>query len=239
MDLTPVLLCPEVVRTPTGLGIPVAPWSLRQRATKRAVDIVLSALGLAITSPILLTAIILARLDTGDTGIFKQTRVGRAGRIFTVYKIRTMRAVPGLASTVTTVHDPRITRVGRIFRRTNIDELPQLWNVLRGDMSFVGPRPDVPGFADLLQGDDQVILSVRPGLTGPATLRFRDEAALLGSVSDPESFNRDVVFPEKVRLNREYIQRQSLAYDLQMIFRTLIGSRSPSSSAKMRRHDGP
>ncbi len=128
----------------------------------------------------------------------------------------------GIDTSVTTGADPRITCSGRFFRRTKIDELPQLINVLKGEMSFVGPRPDVPGFADSLQGDDRLILSVRPGITGPATLHFRDEEVLLAQQSDPERFNREVIYPEKVRLNRQYVENYRFIDDLKFIWQTIF-----------------
>jgi lipopolysaccharide/colanic/teichoic acid biosynthesis glycosyltransferase len=134
-----------------------------------------------------------------------------------------MRRDDGAGTCVTTAADPRVTRVGRILRRTKIDELPQLFNVLAGHMSFVGPRPDVPGFADRVQGPDRIILSVRPGITGPATLRFRDEEALLAAQEDPERFNREVLFPEKVRLNRAYVENYRLVDDVACLVRTVFG----------------
>ena len=142
--------------------------------------------------------------------------------MFRVINIRTMRVGTGLDTTVTTGHDPRITPLGRFFRRAKIDELPQLINVLLGQMSFVGPRPDVPGYADALEGEDRVILTVRPGITGPATLKYRDEETLLAGVDDPERYNRDVIFPDKVRINREYVQQWSLRKDLGYIWRTVF-----------------
>src|SRR5688572_8920989 len=115
---------------------------------------------------------------------------------------------------VTTEHDPRITPLGRWFRKTKLDELPQLINVLLGQMSLVGPRPDVPGFADQLSGEDRIILSVHPGMTGPATLRFRYEEQELARQVNPERYNRDVIYPEKVRLNREYVESYSFTKDI-------------------------
>ena len=132
-----------------------------------------------------------------------------------------MRASNDLRSTVTTRHDPRITRVGRILRSTKVDELPQLLNVLLGHMSIVGPRPDVPGFADRLSGDDRIVLSIRPGITGPATLEFRNEEELLSSQSDPERYNREVIWPKKVELNREYVANYSFWKDFGYIWRTI------------------
>ncbi len=178
---------------------------------------------MVLTLWIILPAWLAATLDTRANGFFTQERVGRGGRIFRVVKLRTMRPDSKLDTTVTTGHDPRITRLGRFFRRSKIDELPQLFNVLVGHMSFVGPRPDVPGYADALEGADRVVLSVRPGITGPATLAYRDEEALLAEVEDPEGYNREVIFPDKVRLNREYVENWSFRKDLGCIWRTVVG----------------
>jgi lipopolysaccharide/colanic/teichoic acid biosynthesis glycosyltransferase len=131
-----------------------------------------------------------------------------------------MRVDSSITTSVTTAKDPRITRLGRFWRRTKIDELPQLWNVLRGEMSLVGPRPEVPGFADLLTGTEALILTVRPGITGPATLHFRDEERLLALQDDPEAYNRTVLFPAKVQMNLEYIRTYSFRRDLALLWRT-------------------
>lgn len=197
-------------------------WTPTQATVKRTFDIVGAVLGLLLTGWLIAIAWTLAALDTGQNGFFSQTRIGKAGRPFKVMKIRTMRARRDYTTTVTTGHDPRITPLGRFFRRTKIDELPQLLNVLLGQMSFVGPRPDVPGFADALEGGDRVILTVRPGITGPATLEYRDEEALLATVEDPEWYNRNVIFPDKVRLNRKYVEEWSLSGDLHYIWKTLV-----------------
>lgn len=193
----------------------------RQRAAKRTFDLVVAVPLLVLTSPVVAVAVVAARVSTGEPGIFRQVRVGRDGRLFTVYKVRTMRTVADRTSTVTTRTDVRVTRVGRIVRSLKVDELPQLVNVVRGDMSLVGPRPDVPGFADLLQGDDRLVLSVRPGITGPATLHFRHEEDLLASVDDPEAYNLEVVFPAKVRMNLRYVRSWSVALDLRYLARTV------------------
>lgn len=201
----------------------VAGLSQSQRALKRTFDMVSAAIALVATSWIILAAYCIARLETGQNGFFVQERVGRHGKIFRVIKIRTMRPIEGIMTSVTTGTDPRITRSGRFFRRTKIDELPQLFNVLRGEMSFVGPRPDVPGFADSLQGDDRLILSLRPGITGPATLYFRDEEQLLAQQPDPERYNREVIYPAKVQLNRQYIEDYRFIDDLKYIWQTIVG----------------
>ncbi len=190
---------------------------------KRLFDLSVSFIGLLATWWIIVIAIIAARHDTGMSGLFRQRRIGRHGMEFEILKIRTMRIIEDVDTTVTQATDPRITRLGQFFRRTKIDELPQLWNVLKGDMSFVGPRPDVPGFVDQLEGEARVILTIRPGITGPATLRFRNEEKILAGVDDPEKYNYEVIFPEKVRLNMNYIRNYSFFDDLKYLTKTLFG----------------
>lgn len=190
---------------------------------KRLFDVTLALLGLLLLWWIIVLAALVARLETGESGLFVQSRIGRHGKPFNVYKIRTMRSSKVLQSTATTLDDERITRSGKFFRRTKLDELPQLYNVLVGQMSLVGPRPDVAGFADMLQGEDRAMLSLRPGITGPATLAYRDEEALLAGVEDPESYSRDVLFPQKVRINLDYIRNYSLILDIKYILRTVFG----------------
>lgn len=172
---------------------------------------------------LIILAWLAATIDTRKNGFFTQCRVGQNGRIFKVIKIRTMRDVAGINTTVTTGDDQRITPLGRFWRRTKIDELPQLINVLKGDMSFVGPRPDVRGFVDTLTGDERLILSIRPGITGPATLKYRNEESLLMNVDDPERYNRDVIFPDKVQINLRYIQTYSFWKDFKYILTTVFG----------------
>lgn len=192
---------------------------------KRCFDVGLALAGLAVSLPVILAAFVVASIDTGANGFFTQERVGRGGRSFRIVKIRTMRPGSGALTTVTTANDPRITAAGRFFRRTKIDELPQLFNILAGQMSFVGPRPDTPGFADRLEGADRVVLAVRPGITGPATLRYRHEEALLAAQPDPERFNREVIYPEKVRLNRRYVECYRFGEDLRLLALTLFTRR--------------
>jgi lipopolysaccharide/colanic/teichoic acid biosynthesis glycosyltransferase len=195
--------------------------SSRQEAAKRLLDVVVSGAVLVATSPALLVGWLAATLETRQNGLFRQVRIGRDGTPFEVLKLRTMRAVDGIDTTVTTRHDVRITRSGAWMRRLKIDELPQLVNVLRGEMSLVGPRPDVPGFADRLQGGDRVILTVRPGITGPAALAYRHEEAILAEVPDPETYNREVIWPDKVRINRAYVEHYRLRADLTSLVRTV------------------
>jgi len=144
------------------------------RIQKRLFDIVLSVIGLVLSSWVILLAWLIASWETKSNGLFMQKRIGRDGKPFTLFKIKSMRPVDGVDTTVTASGDRRITRSGRFFRKTKIDELPQLFNILLGSMSFVGPRPDVPGFADLLEGEEREILSIRPGITGPASLKYKE-----------------------------------------------------------------
>lgn len=190
---------------------------------KRIFDFFLSLSGLFCLWWIILIAAFLAWLDTGENGFFMQVRVGQFGKLFRVVKIRTMRSATTFNTTVTTSNDVRITNLGRFFRKTKIDELPQLVNVLRGQMSFVGPRPDVPGFADQLLDDEKVVLSIKPGITGPATLAYRNEEEILATVDDPERYNTEVIFPNKVRINMEYINNYSLVGDVKYIIATFFG----------------
>lgn len=191
---------------------------------KRLFDITAAAFGLLTLSWLIVLAWVLASIDTGANGFFTQKRVGRHGKLFSVVKIRTMRLDIGCQTNVTRANDPRITRLGAFFRRTKIDELPQLWNVLIGDMSFVGPRPDVPGYADRLQGRHRdLLLSVRPGITGPATLAYRNEEQLLAQQSDPQRYNDEVIYPDKVRINLEYIQNWRFWDDIRYIWKTIFG----------------
>jgi len=189
--------------------------------TKRTFDLFFALGGLIFLWWIILIAAFLSWLDTGKNGFFTQNRVGRDGHIFKMIKIRTMR--DGFTTTtVTTSNDPRITALGRFFRKFKIDELPQLINIIVGSMSFVGPRPDVPGFADKLEGEDRIILSIRPGITSPATLKFRNEETILARQKDPELYNQTFIFPEKIRLNKEYIRNYSFFRDIQIILKTIF-----------------
>jgi lipopolysaccharide/colanic/teichoic acid biosynthesis glycosyltransferase len=214
---------------PTGLGINVtdiASYEVtmtdRQRIIKRIFDICVSATALAIGWPLIALGWVMCRWSTGMGGFFVQDRVGRSGCVFRLVKLRTMREVPAVTTTVTTSRDPRITRTGRVLRALKVDELPQLWNVLAGDMSLVGPRPDVPSYADRLQGEDRLILSVRPGITGPATLKYRNEEQILATQDEPQRYNDTVIFPDKVRINKDYVVNYSLVTDFIYLFRTFV-----------------
>jgi lipopolysaccharide/colanic/teichoic acid biosynthesis glycosyltransferase len=205
---------------------PTRGLSLQQRWLKRSFDVIVALLGLLLSSWLILLAWIAATLTTGYNGFFTQVRIGRYGRPFHVVKLRTMSVQQEPGTTVTTRNDPRITPLGHFLRKTKIDELPQLLNVLVGEMSLVGPRPDVLGFADKLEGEDRIILTVRPGITGPATLKYRNEEDILAEQEDPEVYNRDVIYADKVKINRDYVEHYSFAKDLKYIFQTVFGGRS-------------
>lgn len=194
--------------------------SFRQRVLKRSFDFILAVIGLSILWPVIFICWVIARWDTGASGFFFQERVGLNGRVFLVVKVRTMRLNSG--TTVTAAGDPRITIWGRRFRNSKLDELPQLWNVLRGDMSFVGPRPDVPGFLDKAAPEWDEVRALRPGITGPASLHFQDEEALLAAQDDPIAYNNTVIWPQKLELNRSYARNWSLLLDLKYIYRTIL-----------------
>lgn len=196
-----------------------------QRALKRTFDFTVATVGLLATCWLIAIAWIAASIDTRQNGFFIQERVGQNGRLFRVIKLRTMRSDLNITTTVTTADDVRITQVGKLLRKTKLDELPQLINVFIGDMSFVGPRPDVPGFADRLEGEDRHILQLRPGITGPATLKYRKEEELLRTQPDPEAFNREVIFPDKVKINLEYLRNWSFSADINYIFKTIFERR--------------
>ncbi|MDH5571955.1 MAG: sugar transferase [Gammaproteobacteria bacterium] len=189
---------------------------------KRSMDILLAVFGMIAVGWLIALCWLLASLDTRRNGFFTQQRVGKNGVIFNIIKIRTMRPVTGIDTMVTCRDDPRITRIGKLMRRFKLDELPQIINVLLGHMSFVGPRPDVAGYADNLIGEDRIVVTIRPGITGLATLAFRNEEDLLNQSSDPESYNRNVLFPAKVKINRYYIEHYSLLMDLHCILATLF-----------------
>lgn len=183
----------------------------------------MASIGLLVTGWLIVLAAVAARLDTGASGIFRQKRIGRYGQLFTIYKIRSMRCDSTLATTNTAADDPRITPLGKLLRRAKIDELPQFWNVLVGEMSLVGPRPESPAYLERVRRDAPESLLVRPGITSPASLRYRDEEALLANATDPESLNDLVILSDKLRLNRHYAKHYTLAGDCLLILYTAFG----------------
>jgi lipopolysaccharide/colanic/teichoic acid biosynthesis glycosyltransferase len=188
---------------------------------KRVLDLVLATTGLVIAGPVLAVIAVAIRLDSAGPIMFVQERVGWNARPFRMYKFRTLYHGSG-GALVTASGDRRVTRVGAILRRTKLDELAQLWNVVRGDMSLVGPRPEVPTYAALWPSDlREVILSVRPGITDPVSLAFRNEADELGRVADPEQHYRTVLLPHKAQLYAEYVQNRSLLGDVVILAQTV------------------
>ena len=185
-------------------------------------DRIVSFMGLLFLWPVLIVIALLIRAKMpGGPVLFKQQRVGKDARLFTMYKFRTMRVGHG-GSSVSVAGESRITPLGAVLRKYKLDELPELWNVFIGDMSFVGPRPDVPGYADKLTGEDRLILKLRPGITGPASLKYRNEEDILSQVDDPIRYNDEVIYPDKVRINLEYYKHHSFWGDIRYIFRTVL-----------------
>ncbi len=189
---------------------------------KRGFDFIAAAVGLLLLSPLLLATAAAVKLTSTGPVFFRQERIGRGGKPFFILKFRSMVAdAPTRGGQITFGADPRITAVGRLLRKTKIDELPQLFNVLRGEMSLVGPRPEVRKYVDMFNEDYEEILRVRPGITDLASVKYRDEAAVLGAATDPEKEYVERVLPEKIRLARQYVRRQSLLLDLGIIVGTL------------------
>lgn len=188
---------------------------------KRAFDIVCAALGLLVLSPVLLMCALLVGLTSPGGVLFRQERMGRDGVPFTIYKFRSMRK-DNAGLKISTSSDSRITPVGRVLRKTKLDELPQLWNVLKGDMSFVGPRPEVREYTDLYTPEQRQVLLVRPGITGLASIRYRNENDLLSASTDPNRTYIEEVMPAKLALDLEYIPRACVSYDVRLILETLV-----------------
>lgn len=189
---------------------------------KRLVDIFLSSIALVIVSPLFLIAAVLIKLDSAGPVFFRGTRVGRYAQLFRIFKFRTMVVnAEKIGGPSTKGDDPRITRVGTWIRRLNLDELPQFINVLKGEMSIVGPRPEVPQYVEFFSKEERAILSVRPGITDWATLWVRDEGRILEGSEDPEKAYMEKIWPEKHRLALEYVRKQSFLVDIKIMLRTL------------------
>lgn len=186
-------------------------------------DRIMSFIGLILLSPVFLVVTLLIKIKMPDGPvIFKQKRVGQHGRLFIMYKFRSM-IVSHSGSSVSVKGESRITPLGIKLRKYKLDELPELWNVLIGDMSFVGPRPDVPGYADKLEGDDRRMLLLKPGITGPASLKYRNEEELLAEQENPLKYNDEILFPDKVKINIEYLDNWSFWNDIKIIIYTVLG----------------
>lgn len=190
---------------------------------KRLFDIVASFFGLLFIWPLLLVVAIMIKVKMpGGPAIFQQKRVGQHGKLFTMYKFRSM-TVGHSGSSVSVRGESRITPFGAKIRKYKIDELPELWNVMIGDMSLVGPRPDVPGYADKLEGEDRKMLLLKPGITGPASLKYKNEEEILAEQEDPIKYNDEVIFPDKVKINIHYLENWSFIEDIKIIFKTVLG----------------
>ncbi len=192
---------------------------------KEVFDRIVALAGLAVLWPVLAVVALLIRVRMPDGPVlFKQKRVGQHGRLFDIYKFRTMNLHHG-GSSVSVAGEARITPLGAVLRRYKLDELPELWNIFKGDMSLVGPRPDVPGYADCLQGEARRLLNIKPGLTGAATLKYRHEDRLLARQSDPQRYNDEVLFPDKVRINLAYMAHWRPWLDLEILWCTATGQK--------------
>lgn len=193
-----------------------------KRLQKRLFDLFFSFIAILIFILPIVIFIFFATISTGKIGLYTQKRVGKYARLFTMFKIRTMTGEED-NNFITLINDSRITPFGKFLRKFKLDELPQFFNVLKGDMSIVGPRPDVEGYADKLTGEDRIILSVKPGITGPATLKFKEEEILLANQENPQDYNDNVIWKEKIRINKNYIENWTFIGDIKYVFKTIIG----------------
>ena len=188
---------------------------------KRTFDMLLSVFAIFLLFPFFLLVSFLIVIDSGFPIFFLQKRIGRGAKEFNIIKFRTMKT-NNENITITVSDDSRITRIGKYLRKTKIDELPEILNVLFGQMSFVGPRPDVKGYADKLKGANRKILALRPGITGPASLKYYNEEYILSQKSNPKKYNDEVIFPDKVKINMDYFHNRSFFLDLKIIFATIF-----------------
>ncbi|MGG7142791.1 sugar transferase [Clostridium nigeriense] len=193
------------------------------QVVKRIFDFLLSLFGIIILSPIFIIVSIAIKLDSKGSILFLQKRVGRYGKEFDIYKFRTMVTdAEKLGKQITVGKDNRITKVGAFLRKFKIDELPQLFNVLKGDMSLVGPRPEVPKYVALYNKEQKKVLDIRPGITDMASLRYKDENDILGKVDNPEEYYINVIMKDKLNLNLEYIEKSNVFFDIYLIVKTII-----------------
>tara|TARA_B100001758_G_scaffold140841_1_gene121339 strand:- start:114 stop:701 length:588 start_codon:yes stop_codon:yes gene_type:complete len=190
--------------------------------TKRLFDVIFSLLGILFLLPVFIIVSILIKIDSTGPIFFLQERVGLNGKLFKIIKFRSMEEDHNNSLTVTLKNDKRITRIGKNLRKYKIDEIPELINVLFGDMSFVGPRPDVPGYSDLLKGNDRNILKLRPGITSLASIKYSNEEQILLQHKDPIAYNNEVIFPDKVKMNLNYYENNNIWIDIKIIFATLF-----------------
>ncbi len=189
---------------------------------KRVFDFLVSLVGLFLLIPLLVSLSLLIKFTSKGTIFFIQERVGENGVFFKMIKFRSMQMIQDTDSIISVKGDMRVTKVGSFLRRYKLDELPELWNVLVGDMSLVGPRPDVPGYADLLIGEDRNILKLKPGITGPASLKYANEEEILARQENPKDYNDEIIYPDKVRINLDYYYQSNLWIDIKIIFATIF-----------------
>lgn len=189
---------------------------------KRTFDFCSSLIGLLVLLPVLIFFAIAIKISSSGPVFFSQKRVGKDGKLFALIKFRSMTVEQDNSSTVTARDDDRITKIGEFLRKYKLDELPELWNVIMGEMSLVGPRPDVPGYADKLVGKDRDVLKLRPGITGAASLKYANEEEILASQENPQKYNDEVIFPDKVKVNLDYYENQSFWLDIKIIFATIF-----------------
>lgn len=188
---------------------------------KRIFDLIISTIGFIILFPLFIILYLLIFIFSGYPVIFKQTRFGQYGKNFTIFKFRTM-VVCNEKNFISTSNDRRITKVGGILRKLKLDEIPELLNIVKGEMSLVGPRPDMPEYIKKINENDRIILNLKPGLTGPASLKYINEEEILANVPDPKWYNDNIIFPDKVRINKLYIEQWSFFLDLKIILHTII-----------------
>ena len=189
---------------------------------KRLFDLTASLIGLIVLFPIFIFVSVLVKTSSEGPVFFVQKRIGKNGKVFQIIKFRSMAVIQSSDSTISIKGDVRITKTGAFLRKYKLDELPELFNVLRGDMSIVGPRPDVSGYADKLEGEDVLILELRPGITGPASLKYANEEEILALQEDPVKYNYEVIYPDKVKLNLHYYYNNNLWIDIKIIFATIF-----------------
>lgn len=190
---------------------------------KRIFDIAVSLISLSVLSPLLVLIVVLVKLESKGPIFYKQLRVGLNERPFYIYKFRTMEiGADRRGPLITSTDDPRITRAGKLLRKSKLDEMPQLFNVLKGDMSIVGPRPEVPYYVNFYTDEQKKILTIKPGMTDPATVYFRNEEELLAQANDKESFYINEIMPVKLNLYLHYVANKSLLYDMKLILLEIL-----------------
>lgn len=196
----------------------------KQYLYKNIFDYSVAILSLPLVLPVILVCWIIASLDTKSNGFFYQNRIGKNGLPFRVIKIKTMYnpTKSEQRSAITANVQTKISKSGSIFRKYKLDELPQILNILSGNMSFVGPRPDVPGYADCLQGEDRIVLKLKPGITGPASIKYKNEEKILAAQTNPQEYNDTIIWPDKVQINKTYYNNYTFSKDIKYILQTIF-----------------